>query len=142
LRKADRFCLPWPDVGVGALLAIFGLSAGRTGVLFAFGLAMLVCGVYYRTPMPVQPMKAIVAVAATQAAQSRDPRRHSLHHRSAACAGVLRFLEEQGRALRDSRHRRASDVERGSRVRRRISPLRGFQTGLPSPVTSMTLCRG
>ena len=40
------------------------------GVLFAFGAAMLVCGVYYRTPMPVQPMKAIGAVAATQAAQS------------------------------------------------------------------------
>lgn len=40
------------------------------GVLFAFGAAMLVCGFYYRTPMPVQPMKAIGAVAATQAAQS------------------------------------------------------------------------
>jgi xanthine/uracil/vitamin C permease (AzgA family) len=40
------------------------------GVLFAFGAAMLVCGLYYRTPMPVQPMKAIGAVAATQAAQS------------------------------------------------------------------------
>ena len=26
------------------------------GVLFAFGAAMLVCGVYYRTPMPVQPI--------------------------------------------------------------------------------------
>lgn len=40
------------------------------GVLLAFGAAMLVCGFYYRTPMPVQPMKAIGAVAATQAAQS------------------------------------------------------------------------
>jgi hypothetical protein len=40
------------------------------GVLFAFGAAMIVCGFYYRTPMPVQPMKAIGAVAATQAAQS------------------------------------------------------------------------
>lgn len=40
------------------------------GVLFAFGAAMLACGFYYRTPMPVQPMKAIGAVAATQAAQS------------------------------------------------------------------------
>jgi hypothetical protein len=28
------------------------------GVLLAFGLSMIVCGVVYRTPMPVQPMKA------------------------------------------------------------------------------------
>jgi len=40
------------------------------GILFAFGTALLVCGFYYRTPMPVQPMKAAGAVAATQAAQT------------------------------------------------------------------------
>jgi predicted benzoate:H+ symporter BenE len=40
------------------------------GVLFAFGAAMIFCGAYYRTPFPVQPMKAIGAVAATQAAQT------------------------------------------------------------------------
>lgn len=40
------------------------------GLLFAFGAALLVCGAYYRTPFPVQPMKAIGAVAATQAAQT------------------------------------------------------------------------
>jgi predicted benzoate:H+ symporter BenE len=40
------------------------------GILFAFGCALLVCGLYYRTPIPVQPMKAIGAVAATQAAQT------------------------------------------------------------------------
>ena len=40
------------------------------GVLFSFGLAMVACGLYYRTPFPVQPMKAIGAVAATQAAQT------------------------------------------------------------------------
>jgi len=38
------------------------------GMLFAFGLAMVVCGAYYRTPVPVQPMKAIAAVAITQTA--------------------------------------------------------------------------
>ncbi len=37
------------------------------GVLLAFGLALIACGAYYRTPFPVQPMKAIGAVAATQA---------------------------------------------------------------------------
>jgi MFS superfamily sulfate permease-like transporter len=40
------------------------------GVLFSFGAAMIVCGSYYKTPFPVQPMKAAGAVAATQAAQT------------------------------------------------------------------------
>jgi hypothetical protein len=37
------------------------------GVLLAFGVALVISGVYYRTPFPVQPMKAIGAAAATQA---------------------------------------------------------------------------
>jgi MFS superfamily sulfate permease-like transporter len=40
------------------------------GVLLSFGAAMVICGSYYRTPFPVQPMKAAGAVAATQAAQT------------------------------------------------------------------------
>ena len=40
------------------------------GILFSFGIAMVVCGITYKTPFPVQPMKAIGAVAATQAAQT------------------------------------------------------------------------
>ncbi len=40
------------------------------GILFALGLAMVACGAYYRTPFPVQPMKAIGAIAITQAAQT------------------------------------------------------------------------
>jgi predicted benzoate:H+ symporter BenE len=40
------------------------------GILFAFGVSLIACGAYYRTPMPVQPMKAAGAVAATQAAQT------------------------------------------------------------------------
>jgi MFS superfamily sulfate permease-like transporter len=40
------------------------------GILFAFGASMVVCGLYYKTPFPVQPMKAIGAVAAMQAVQS------------------------------------------------------------------------
>ncbi len=39
------------------------------GVLLAFGISMVACGWFYRTPFPVQPMKAIGAVVATQAAQ-------------------------------------------------------------------------
>src|SRR5665213_3901230 len=40
------------------------------GILFSFGAAMMACGFFYRTPFPVQPMKAIGAAAATQAAQT------------------------------------------------------------------------
>ena len=40
-----------------------------TGLLLALGASMIAVGLYYRTPVPVQPMKAIGAVAATQAAQ-------------------------------------------------------------------------
>jgi hypothetical protein len=46
------------------------LSLDAFGVLFSFGLAMVICGLVYRTPFPVQPMKAIGAVATTQAAQT------------------------------------------------------------------------
>jgi MFS superfamily sulfate permease-like transporter len=46
------------------------LKVDPFGILFAFGVAMIAAGFYYRTPFPVQPMKAIGAVAATQAAQS------------------------------------------------------------------------
>jgi MFS superfamily sulfate permease-like transporter len=38
------------------------------GMLLGFGAAMIASGLYYRTPFPVQPMKAIGAVATTNAA--------------------------------------------------------------------------
>lgn len=40
------------------------------GILFVFGAAMVICGLYYKTPFPVQPMKAVGAIATTQAAQT------------------------------------------------------------------------
>ena len=40
------------------------------GMLLAFGIAFVAAGAYYRTPFPVQPMKAIGAVAITGAAQT------------------------------------------------------------------------
>jgi MFS superfamily sulfate permease-like transporter len=51
-----------------AYLAV--LKMDPCGVLFAFGLAMVLCGLVYRTPIPVQPMKAAGAIATTQAAQT------------------------------------------------------------------------
>ena len=46
------------------------LKVDPLGILFGFGAVMVAAGFYYRTPFPVQPMKAIGAVATTQAAQS------------------------------------------------------------------------
>lgn len=40
------------------------------GILIAFGIAKVISGAYYKTPFPIQPMKAIGAVASTQAAQT------------------------------------------------------------------------
>ncbi len=44
------------------------LKMDPVGILLAFGLALVACGLVYRTPLPVQPMKAIGAVAVAQAA--------------------------------------------------------------------------
>lgn len=48
---------------VAAYLAVVKLDPGA--VLLAFGLSYIVVGAVYRTPFPVQPMKAIGAVATT-----------------------------------------------------------------------------
>jgi predicted benzoate:H+ symporter BenE len=53
---------------VVAYLAV--LKMDPFGVLFAFAISMLVCGFVYRTPIPVQPMKAAAAIATTQAART------------------------------------------------------------------------
>jgi MFS superfamily sulfate permease-like transporter len=53
---------------VVAYVAVLGVDP--FGVLLAFGVSLIACGLYYKTPFPVQPMKAIGAVATTQAAQT------------------------------------------------------------------------
>ncbi|MBM3537145.1 MAG: sulfate transporter [Alphaproteobacteria bacterium] len=53
---------------VVAYISLLGLEP--FGILFAFGVSLIATGVVYRTPFPVQPMKAIGAVATTQAAQT------------------------------------------------------------------------
>ena len=45
------------------------LKLDPVGVLFGFGVSMIACGWYYKTPFPVQPMKAAGAVATAQSAQ-------------------------------------------------------------------------
>lgn len=61
------------------------------GILFAFGITMIFVGGYYRTPFPVQPMKAIGAVATTQAAQTFTVTAGAVY---AACfaSGIIWFL--------------------------------------------------
>ena len=61
------------DLGtlVPFIVAYIGvLKMDPFGVLLAFGVAMTICGLIYRTPIPVQPMKAVGAIATTQAAQT------------------------------------------------------------------------
>ena len=50
-----------------AYLLVVGMEAGV--VFLSFGAALLVTGLYYRLPIPVQPMKAIGAAAAAHASQ-------------------------------------------------------------------------
>jgi MFS superfamily sulfate permease-like transporter len=76
-RPANRYDrLAWAgafgDLGTLAPFVIAYVSVLKLdpfGVLFGFGLSMTVAGWFYRTPFPVQPMKAVGAVATTQAAQ-------------------------------------------------------------------------
>jgi len=44
------------------------LKMDPTGILLGFGVALILVGAYYRTPFPVQPMKAIGTAAITQTA--------------------------------------------------------------------------
>jgi MFS superfamily sulfate permease-like transporter len=74
-RAQNRFDLPeWAgafgDLGtlipfVAAYVSILKMDAN--GLLIAFGVALIAVGWIYRTPFPVQPMKAIGATAVSQA---------------------------------------------------------------------------
>ncbi|MDP2640137.1 MAG: putative sulfate/molybdate transporter [Betaproteobacteria bacterium] len=73
-RPPNRFDLPeWAgafgDLGtlipfVAAYVSILKMDAN--GLLVAFGVSLIVAGTIYRTPFPVQPMKAIGAAAVSQ----------------------------------------------------------------------------
>ncbi len=67
------------------------LKMDPMGILFAFGASMVVCGLYYKTPFPVQPMKAIGAVAALQAAQTAVVTPQAVYA-AAAVTGVIWLL--------------------------------------------------
>jgi Molybdate transporter of MFS superfamily len=73
------------------------------GVLFSFGLAMVGVGLYYRTPFPVQPMKAIGAIAATQAAQTAVITAATVYAATLATGGIWLLLGVTGAASRITR---------------------------------------
>lgn len=73
------------------------------GVLFAFGLCMLACGLHYKTPIPVQPMKAIGAVAITQAAQTAVVTPGAVYGAALATGVAWLFLGLSGMAARVTR---------------------------------------
>lgn len=73
------------------------------GVLFAFGSAMLACGLYYKTPIPVQPMKAIGAVAATQAVQTAVVTPAAVYSAALATGLIWVILGLSGAAARVAR---------------------------------------
>lgn len=68
------------------------------GILFSFGAALVICGLYYKTPFPVQPMKAIGAAAATQAAQTAVITPNSLYGASLVTGILWAILGATGAA--------------------------------------------
>jgi predicted benzoate:H+ symporter BenE len=69
--RFDRFEVAGAFGDIGTLIPFvvaYAVLAGvaPAGMLIAFGVAMIASGLYYRTPFPVQPMKAIGAAATTQ----------------------------------------------------------------------------
>lgn len=53
-----------------AIAYITLLDIDPSSLLFVMGVSQIIVGLYYKTPFPVQPMKAIGAIATTQAAQT------------------------------------------------------------------------
>jgi MFS superfamily sulfate permease-like transporter len=70
------------------------------GILFAFGAALLICGLYYKTPFPVQPMKALGAAAITQAAQTAVITQASVYSAGLVTGAIWLMLGLSGAAAR------------------------------------------
>lgn len=79
------------------------LKLDPSGVLFAFGVSMVVCGWVYKTPFPVQPMKAAGAVATTQAAQSVVITQGAVHAAALVTGLIWLVLGSTGLAQRITR---------------------------------------
>ena len=78
LRFDRTECLAaFADLGtfIPFVLAYVGVfDMDPAGLLLAFGAALVCCGFLYRTPFPVQPMKAVLAGVAVHRALHRADR--------------------------------------------------------------------
>ncbi|MDE2167676.1 MAG: putative sulfate/molybdate transporter [Alphaproteobacteria bacterium] len=83
---------------VVAYINLLGLDP--FGVLLGFGASMIVAGFYYKTPFPVQPMKAIGAVATTQAAQTATITAGAVYGASLVTGAIWLILGATGTAKR------------------------------------------
>jgi predicted benzoate:H+ symporter BenE len=70
------------------------------GVLLGFGASMLAVGIVYKTPFPVQPMKAIGAVATMQAAQTATVTAGAVYGASLVTGAIWLVLGLTGAAKR------------------------------------------
>jgi MFS superfamily sulfate permease-like transporter len=78
------------------------LDMDPLGILLGFSVSLIVCGLFYRTPFPVQPMKAIGAVATMQAAQTVTLTAGAVHAASLATGFIWLFLGLTGLSKRVS----------------------------------------
>lgn len=83
---------------VVAYIGVLGLDP--FGVLLAFGASMVAVGLFYKTPFPVQPMKAIGAVATTQAAQTASVTAGAVYGASLVTGAIWLILGLTGTAKR------------------------------------------
>lgn len=74
---------------VVAYISVLGLDPH--GILLTFGACMVAAGLYYKTPVPVPPMKAAGAIATTQAAQTAVITAGAVHA-AALVTGVIWLL--------------------------------------------------
>jgi hypothetical protein len=79
---------------------IFLAGVEPSGMLVAFGLAMIASGLWYRTPFPVQPMKAIGAAATTQVSHSVALTPGAIHAAGLVTGLTWLFLSFTGLARR------------------------------------------
>lgn len=83
---------------VVAYITLLGLDP--SGILFGFGATMIAVGLYYRTPFPVQPMKAIGAIATTQAAQTATITAGAVYGATLVTGAIWLLLGATGAAKR------------------------------------------
>jgi MFS superfamily sulfate permease-like transporter len=83
---------------VVAYINLLGLDP--FGVLLSFGASMVLVGAVYKTPFPVQPMKAIGAVATTQAAQTATITAGAVYGASLVTGAIWLVLGLTGAAKR------------------------------------------